>query len=405
MRKIVTRAVVSGSYLEGVLAVKKKMSRTMRIDLIPDVPAEPTKGGQNRIVVSPGASRRALSRTTPCPSGDGEDSRYHELLHSIYDAALITNMDGVIAEVNARAIEFLQWSRDDLVGADVSSVISGADASLIDALVTNLEADRYTLIQAYCIREDGSLFPAEIAVNQFRMGEGSLCFFLRDITIRRQAEEMLRTEHNAIQNAANGIAIADLAASLEYVNPAFADMLGFQSAESLVGVLVKDVIGGGDTTDRMLEDVLAHGKAWNGEIPVVKPGGGTARLGVLATCNRNTDGETVGIVFSFTDLSDRLRAEAAMRETERQRVMLESLGAACHHLGQPATMLMANLGIIKARLDTPDKLIPDLVENSLDAVTRLGEVLHKLNEVNEYRTTRYVGSDSDSESTSMILDI
>jgi len=378
----------------------------MRIDLIPDVPKEASEGdSQRRVVVSSGASRRNQTDLSSPDADAAGDSRYHELLHSIYDAALITDMQGVIAEVNTRAVEFLQWSREELVGVAIEDVISGADASLIETLAENLKKERYTLIQAHCMREDGSLFPAEIAVNQFRIGEGNLCFFLRDITIRRQAEEMLRTEHNAIQNAANGIAIADLASNLEYVNPAFALMLGHESPESLSGVDVRTVLGAGEVIDEMLEAVLINGEAWNGEITAQKPSGETVDLGVHATCNRNSDGDTVGIVFSFTDLSDRNRAEEAVRESERQQVMLESLGAACHHLAQPATVLMANLGIIKPRLNTSDQLVTDLIDNSLEAVTRLGDVLHKLNEVNEYRTTRYVGSDSDSSTTSMILDI
>ncbi len=384
---------------------REKLSRTMRIDLIPSVPTEPTEDGHRRVVVSSGAGQRNQLRLPLRQEQDAPPSRYHELLQSIYDAALITDMDGVITEVNARAVEFLQWSSEELAGVSVCDVISGADSSLVNAVVANLEKERYTLIQAYCVRKDGSLFPSEIAVNRIRVGEGNLCFFIRDITVRRQAEEMLRTEHNAIQNAANGIVIADLIANLEYVNPAFAEMLGYRSPETLVGAGIRDVLGEGEATEQMLADVLERGCTWTGELAVEKPTGETVELGVLATCNKNADGETVGIVFSFTDLSDRKLAEAAQRETERQRVMLESLGAACHHLGQPATVIMANLGLIQSRLKTSDKLIDGLVENCLDAAKRLGDVLHKLNEVNEYRTTRYLDGGEDDAKGSMILDI
>ena len=96
----------SGGYW---LATQHNMSRTMRIDLIPDVPKEASDGAsQLRVVVSSGASRPDQTNL-PAPDADAAgDSRYHELLHSIYDAALITDMQGVIAEVNARAVEFLQ---------------------------------------------------------------------------------------------------------------------------------------------------------------------------------------------------------------------------------------------------------------------------------------------------------
>ena len=377
----------------------------MRIDLIPTAPTAPTEDGHRRVVVSSGTGRRSQLRLPLRQEQGAPLSRYHELLQSIYDAALITDLDGVITEVNARAVEFLKWSAEELIGVSVCDVISGADTSLVKTLVTNLDKERYTLIQAYCIRKDGALFPTEIAVNRFRVGEGNLCFFVRDITVRRQAEEMLRTEHNAIQNAANGIVIADLAANLEYVNPAFAAMLGYVLPEALVGADIRDVLGEGEATEQMLADVLEHGYTWTGELEVEKPSGETVELGVLATCNRNSEGETVGIVFSFTDLSDRKLAEAAQREAERQRVMLESLGAACHHLGQPATVLVANLSLIQSRLETSDKLVNGLVDNCIDAAKRLGDVLHKLNEVNEYRTTCYLDGDREDTTGSMILDI
>ena len=384
----------------------KAMSRTMRIDLIPDVPAGRLDGDwRHPVVVSSGAAEGVRNPRLPSHEVDEHQSRYRELLQSIYDAALITDLDGVILESNARASEFLQWASDELEGKTVSSVISGADASLINTLCINLESERYTLIQAYCIRQDGTHFPSEIAVNRIRVGEGTLCFFVRDITIRRQAEEMLRTEHAAIQNAANGIVIADLNANLEYVNPAFASMLGYGHPDALSGVSVRNVVGDGESTDLMLEHVLEHGLTWTGEMQVVKPDGDVVDLEVLATCNRNSEGETVGIVFSFTDLSDRIRAEAALRETERQRVMLESLGAACHHLGQPATVLTANLEIIKSRLNSSDQLLCDLVDHSITATERLGQVLRKLNKVNEYRTRRYVGNNTDDNSESRILEI
>jgi len=381
------------------------MSRTMRIDLIPDIPAGKGSGRRNRVVVKSGTSHRDVSHVEAPPKKDTTDDLYHELLHGIYDAAIITDLKGIISDVNVRATEFLQWSAEELCGAFVADIISGAGQDLINMLVANLENERHSLIQAYCFRKDGSMFPAEIAVNKFRMGEGSLCFFVRDVTVRRQAEEMLRTEHNAIQNAANGIAIADLAANIEYANPALVKLLGYESAESLVGVGVREVLGAGELTEELIDKVLVHGATWKGEIPVMKPSGDKLDLGVFAACNRNSDGDTVGIVFSFADLSDRKRADDAIRKADRQRVMLESLGAACHHLGQPATVLSVSIGVIKSQLSSEDTLINELVDTSVKASERLGDVLRKLNEVNVYRTTSYLNADSDSRSTGRILDI
>jgi len=384
---------------------QKKMSRTMRIDLIPDIPAQ-TEGKKSRsVVVKSGAPSNSESPLLTNKSDHADVSPYHELLQGIYDAALITDLNGVISDLNVRATEFFQWSEDELLGVFVGEVISGVDIDLIKMLVTNLEIERHSLIQAYCLRKDESVFPSEIAVNRFRMGEGNLCFFVRDVTVRRQAEEMLRTEHNAIQNAANGIAIADLAANLEYVNPAFVEMLGYDHPESMVGMDIRLVIGEGEVSEQMINQVLVKGLTWSAEMAVPKHSGGMLDLGVFAACNYNSDGDKVGIVFSFTDLSDKNRAEVALRRSEQQRVMLESLGAACHHLGQPATVLTANLDIIKLRLRTDDTMVNDLVDSSIEALDKLGEILRKLNSVNEYRTTAYLGTDSACKNESVILDI
>ncbi len=379
------------------------MSRTMRIDLIPDTPQQPVRD-KRRVVV---ARSKSTALHLPPDPGNVQD-RFSALLESIYDAALITDPAGQIVDANMRATEFLRWDKADLMGMAIRDVISGTEDRLLQTLGKALERQRFVLIQAYCQRKDGSQFPSEIAVARIRTGQDALGFFVRDITVRRQAEEMLRTEHNAIQNAANGIAIANLKGVLEYVNPAFAIMMESQDQGDLIGVSIKELFDGNAMADELLETVLGTTGSWTGEVSAEMPSGGMLDLQILANCNRNSDGEKVGVVFSFTDLSDRKRAEAAQREVERNRVVLESLGAACHHLGQPATLLMGNLSLLQAKMASEDPIVLQLLASSMEAITRLGETLHKLNEVNEYRTTMYMEQHTEkghASETSHILDI
>jgi len=376
---------------------KQGLSKTMRIDLIPDVPSEPSVGKKKRIVIT--ALRRAPQGAGQPGDGVGE-SHYQELLRGIYDAVLICDLQGRIVDVNPRAEEFLLYHRHELVVMTVFEVISGADESLLQTLCENLENERFTLIQAYCVRQDGTFFPAEIAVNKLRLGRTYLCFFIRDITLRRQAEEMLRTEHNAIHNSGNGIAVTDSKCRLEYVNPAFARTWGFDEAEELLGRDVRELLGDRETSEGLIEAVMSGRQARTGEMKGIRKDGTAFDLQVSAAANLNSDGETIGTVLSFVDISDRKRAEAAIREAERQRVMLESLGAACHHLGQPATILLANLGLMGKMVgDAGDEKMKELLGTSLTACRTLGEILHKLNTVNEYKTTEYLkkaeGSDED----------
>lgn len=385
------------------MSARQKLSQTMRIDLIPDVPAEPVKA-KRVIVASPTRKFRKVEIKTP--GTEQARSGYQELLHSIYDAALITDLSGRVVDVNVRAIEFLFYEKDEFHNLSIFEIISGADESLLSTIWASLQNERHALLQAYCIRKDRSYFPAEIAVNKVRLSDIRLCFFIRDITVRRQQEEMLRTEHMAIQNAGNGIAIANMEAKLEYVNPAVVRMWGYKEQDELMGMDVRDLILDQQKAEEMVQTVLVERKFWISQTQAKRNDNqGIFDVQVSSACNINSDGETVGMVMSLVDISDQKRVELAMREVERNRVMLESLGAACHHLGQPATVILANMGMLALKLkDVTDPTMQELIQGTLKASERLAEVLHKLNAVNEYRTVCYIdeGNKSDSAGTRIV---
>ena len=92
-------------------------------------------------------------------------------------------------------------------------------------------------------------------------------------------------------------------------------------------------------------------------------------------------------------------------QAERHRVMIESLGAACHHLGQPATVIQTYLELIKDK--DPSGEIGPMVDKCLDAANMVSDILHRLQEVSTYRTVPYLGTGGKQEGASSmhILDI
>ncbi len=385
----------------------RELSHTMRIDLIPDVPANPVAGKKKRIVVS---RQTKKFKATPVPNGakgrSSADQRFNEFFQNVYDAALITDIMGVVLDANVRAMTFFQYEQQEFQGLSMSDILSGADQALLSTITSNLQDERYTVLMAYGIRKDGSYFPSEVAISKLHFEKGEqLCFFIRDITVRRQSEEMLRTEHSAIQNSGDGIAIADLKGKLEYVNPAVGNMWGIGNVQGLVEQDVREFWYDREKAQEMINSVMADNAAWSGSLMGLKSDGSQFPVQISGTCNRNSDGEAVGMVFSFVDMTDRQNAEEAMRQSERQRVMLETVGAACHHVGQPATVLLANLGMIKRKVDETDENLTELVSTSIEAAEKLADVLHKLNTVTEYRTTKYLEHGDDDSMENRILEI
>ncbi len=128
------------------------------------------------------------------------NSPYDLLLESVYDGVLITDRAGVILDFNGRAEEFFRMDEARLLGLSVVDLFSGAEDTLVETIQSRLDTHKYTLIEARCNRADGSSFPAEIAVNRLALdAEGQLCFFVRDITVRKRVVDELESAVERLQ--------------------------------------------------------------------------------------------------------------------------------------------------------------------------------------------------------------
>lgn len=88
---------------------------------------------------------------------------------------------------------------------------------------------------------------------------------------------------------------------------------------------------------------------------------------------------------------------------ERQRVMIESLGAACHHLGQPATVITAYLDMIQREGGTEET--SEMIAECRQAAISIAHILHRLQSVAEYRTVPYVSRPNEEHDGNRIIDI
>jgi PAS domain S-box-containing protein len=118
-----------------------------------------------------------------------ENTIYQQFMQSIYDAVLITDLQGAVVDANGRANEFFLCDLKELCTKTIFDIICGLDAEVLGTIIGNLKNDRFTLVEACCRRRDLSLFYAEIATSLLELGHTPhLCFFVRDISKRKQDE-------------------------------------------------------------------------------------------------------------------------------------------------------------------------------------------------------------------------
>lgn len=365
-----------------------------------------TDSAAKKFVFKKSGKRLVRLQKPASQTAEGDQSHYEQLLQGIYDALIITDFDGNILETNLRASELLRYEGREFRQMSVLDLIAGATPHLIQTLGEYLPQERFALIQAFCARKDQTQFPSEISVNLLVFDELRMCFLLRDVTVRKQAEDALRSEHNALQNALTGIAIADTEGKLTYVNPVMVKWWGCVYPEELLVKHVYQLWTDESSARRKVAELLEERRPWSDPMVARRVDGSTFPVQVAAACNLDTDNRLTGLVMSLVDLTDQKKAEEAMKETERHRAMLASLGAACHHIGQPATVLLTNLDLLSRRLQRSDPECNQLFEDTQQSARQIGDLLNTMNKMAMYRTTAYLENAVDPYSEgNVILDI
>ena len=293
----------------------------MRIDITPamleQLQQAPAPGGV-RIPSRPGGLSMA-----PRPSGPGViripaapaarpqgGEEFQTLFQSIYDAVFITDPQGAIASVNVRAEHFFASNRADLCKRNVLDMLCGAERSLLETISGSLENNRFVLIQALCRRADETMFPAEISVSRLPLGgKMHLSFFVRDITLRKEQEERLKTGYNALQNSGSGIAVADVEGALAgYVNPSMLALLGLESGEEAAEANFRQFLKDESLAADMIAAAQA-GDAWSGELEMKRKDGAPFFAQATLAPNLNPDGAMTGIVISLLDVTPQRQAQ------------------------------------------------------------------------------------------------
>jgi signal transduction histidine kinase len=84
--------------------------------------------------------------------------------------------------------------------------------------------------------------------------------------------------------------------------------------------------------------------------------------------------------------------QQTLLEAERHRAMIQTLGAACHHIGQPATVLQLRLETLQ-RLATNEEEINEIT-GCVNAIQLIADILHQLQQVSKFRTVPYIHTEN-----------
>jgi PAS domain S-box-containing protein len=129
------------------------------------------------------------------------EARFRTFVDHATDGFLLLDDDWTVLDVNRRACDSLDYSREELIGKHKSDLDVGLDKASIQRLKQRMVAGEAITFETRHRRKDGTSFPVEVRVGQFEQGGRRFLCLVRDITERRRAEEVLRDSEARLQKA------------------------------------------------------------------------------------------------------------------------------------------------------------------------------------------------------------
>ena len=292
------------------------------------------------------------------------------ILNSSSDTIITTSFDGVIQQVNPAFSDLFGYSFDEVFRQSLFTFTAPDSVeTLMEAMITVVNALQPSTIEITVHRKDGSLFDGDLALapiiedNKIR----GIVSNLRDITERKRAEQEIRANEAKfralIEFAPNPIVIVDAVGQIVLVNGQVKNLLGYEM-EELIGQSVAILI-----PERFRES-HAINQAHYMTVPYTRLMGEKPDLGI-----RHKNGSEIPVEIGLSpiqtgtellvmtyvvDMTARRQLEESLRgalakEKELSEIRTRFISMVSHDFRTPLSIIRSSANILESYFDRMDE--------------------------------------------------
>jgi len=291
---------------------------------------------------------------------------YGQMVSASTDFLSFVDKDYVYRAVSDSYLKAFGKAREEIVGQSVAVIVGKEvfETQVKHYMDRALAGEHVNYQSSLDFSELGGRY-LDVHHDPFRDAKGEVSGLLvnaRDITEQKEAEQDLRQADDLVRMLLNstgeGIYGIDLEGNCTFANPACARLLGFGSVDELLGrqmhKLVHHTHSNGahyPVEECRIYQAFREHHGTHVDDEVMFRADGTPFPTEYWSYPVERDGELVGCVVTFVDISERRRAEEELRQTEKMAALGKLSAGLAHELNNPAAAGARAAGQLMAELE------------------------------------------------------
>lgn len=302
-------------------------------------------------------------------------SQLASIVESSHDAISAGTLDGRIICWNSGAERMYGYAAEEVIGSQISTLVpKERQDSALHIYERIKQGERIDHFETVRTTKDGRQIDVSLTISPVKNSSGEIIgmsAIARNITKRKQAEQLLRRQSAAIRVSMDGIAILNPQREFVFLNEAYVRINACQSVEELIGKRLETLYSEQELRRLRREILVAVERAgtWRGEARAKKCDGTTYPQEISLA--RLEDGSLVCVIRDITKRKKIVAELAEARDTalEAARSKAEFLANMSHEIRTPMNGLIGMTGLLlNTELDPLQREFAESIESSARAL-------------------------------------